>query len=328
MFVVLIIVSDNGGEATIAGNSYPWRGSKGSYSRGGISGTGIIHSSMIPDTMRGQTYEGQMHITGEYSERLSPHLIHCVLYIYLDWLPTFMGLATGGLWNGSLTNATLDGVDMWDSIMTNGDSPREEIVHFANGYGSISMNYKMYKLDKEVEPPGFANSVYAFKKDLDSSATDYQCEYPSLMDSYEEEIEIYNANKPLSIFSTDSSLTSSIKKALKQLLPVNGLSTTDLNNYAYKGFQLLGMMALLGCVFIFVRIVKSNRMNNQASYEIPMNDKSLIIRGSPGIKSSYGIADDEEGSGFEGSGSESERSFLLHQNRNGQVRADSIGAIL
>ena len=82
---IMVLVSDNGGEATVKGNSYPYRGNKGSVYRGGVSATGFVHSKLLPASARGSKYYGQMHVT--------------------DWLPTLMGLATGGAWTGSLTGA-------------------------------------------------------------------------------------------------------------------------------------------------------------------------------------------------------------------------------
>jgi arylsulfatase B/arylsulfatase I/J len=61
---VLVISSDNGGENTVKGNNYPYKGAKGAYTRGGVSGTALIHSPLIPDAVRGTTYYGQSHITG------------------------------------------------------------------------------------------------------------------------------------------------------------------------------------------------------------------------------------------------------------------------
>ena len=61
---ILIIVSDNGGEPTVKGNSYPFIGNKGSFFRGGLSGTGFIHSKLLPDNVKGKAYFGQMHVTG------------------------------------------------------------------------------------------------------------------------------------------------------------------------------------------------------------------------------------------------------------------------
>ena len=64
---VMFIVSDNGGEGTVSGNSYPFRGHKGSYFRGGITTTAIVHStSILPEEVRGQSYNGLMHVTGDF----------------------------------------------------------------------------------------------------------------------------------------------------------------------------------------------------------------------------------------------------------------------
>jgi arylsulfatase A-like enzyme len=65
--VVFVIASDNGGDPLISGSSYPYRGSKGSYSRGGVSSTAIVISSLIADELKGTTYDGMMHITGTCS---------------------------------------------------------------------------------------------------------------------------------------------------------------------------------------------------------------------------------------------------------------------
>ena len=135
---VLVLVSDNGGEASVKGNSYPFLGNKGSYFRGGMSGTGFIHSKLLPESVRGQKYEGQMHVT--------------------DWLPTLMGLATGNEWSGSLFGAELDGVDQWNAISNAGStvdngwlgtaplvpSPRSEIVHYHDGKVVSSVQIDMW----------------------------------------------------------------------------------------------------------------------------------------------------------------------------------------
>jgi arylsulfatase B len=61
---ILVIASDNGGDPLISGSSYPFRGAKGSYSRGGVSATAVVISSMIPEALKGTVYPGNMHITG------------------------------------------------------------------------------------------------------------------------------------------------------------------------------------------------------------------------------------------------------------------------
>eukprot|EP01035_Chromulina_nebulosa_P018292 gene18292-23973_t len=104
---VIIIAGDNGGERSQSGNSYPFKGHKGSWLRGGISNTAIIHSNLLPSSARGTTYTGHVHIT--------------------DWFPTIMGLATNGEWTGSYSGADIDGVDIWDAVTTNSKSPHTEM---------------------------------------------------------------------------------------------------------------------------------------------------------------------------------------------------------
>lgn len=57
-----------------------------------------------------------------------------------------MGLATGNAWNGGYTGNTIDGIDMWSTIISNTTSPRREIIHFADIYGNYSYQYDNMKL--------------------------------------------------------------------------------------------------------------------------------------------------------------------------------------
>lgn len=57
-----------------------------------------------------------------------------------------MGLATGGAWKGGLEGATIDGVDAWNAITTNSDSPHSEIVHYVDDTGSICIQIDGKKL--------------------------------------------------------------------------------------------------------------------------------------------------------------------------------------
>lgn len=154
-------MSDNGGESTIPGNSVPFRGFKGSYNRGGVSATALIHSQLLPTEIRGSTYDGLLHVS--------------------DWLPTFMGLATDKQWTGSLTGAVLDGMDVWDAITTNSPSPRTEIVHYADGDAGVVLQLGTSKLFAGVVPSDDPVVVYAFEEDLKPDETYHQCENPSLM---------------------------------------------------------------------------------------------------------------------------------------------------
>ena len=65
---VIILASDNGGYAAMPGNNYPYRGSKGTLSRGGDSVPAFVYApnSLMPKSMRGTEYAGQMHVTGKF----------------------------------------------------------------------------------------------------------------------------------------------------------------------------------------------------------------------------------------------------------------------
>jgi len=157
---IMMIVSDNGGVSTIAGTNYPYRGEKGTNFRGGLSTTAIIHGKLVSEEMRGQTWHGQMHVT--------------------DWYPTLMGLATGGGWNGSFTGATLDGRDVWHSIMSDDQSPHDEIIHYHDGQNA-SIQYDFYKLDYGADLVDFVVPAYTFEKDQDPDSASTSCATPSLM---------------------------------------------------------------------------------------------------------------------------------------------------
>ena len=160
---ILIVVSDNGGESNLLGANYPFRGAKGSTYRGGVSVQGFIHSKLITDDMKGQSYHGIVHIT--------------------DWLPTIMGLATNYEWSGSLIGSALDGVDMWETVMNNGSSTHVEILHYADGDSTASIQYKNYKLELGTTSSGYTEVSWIFTKDLKPENSDVRCTNVSLMDS-------------------------------------------------------------------------------------------------------------------------------------------------
>ena len=105
---LLIIASDNGGEARVSGNNFPLRGSKGDLFEGGIRVHALLRSSKIPKEMRGTSFGGIFHVT--------------------DWLPTILSgyLARGDVLNG----VTLDGVDQWGALIGNSArKPRDNMVY-------------------------------------------------------------------------------------------------------------------------------------------------------------------------------------------------------
>eukprot|EP01035_Chromulina_nebulosa_P020599 gene20599-26708_t len=144
---ILIISGDNGGNSDIEGNSYPFLGHKDTFFRGGISNTAIINSPLLPDAARGLKYYGQVHIT--------------------DWLPTLMGLATDGAWTGSLNEAAIDGVDVWDAIVTNSESPKHEIV-FTNDGTACAMQYDNVTYLNGVPSTASYTPEFSFTSDQDS----------------------------------------------------------------------------------------------------------------------------------------------------------------
>jgi arylsulfatase A-like enzyme len=63
---IMIVASDNGGSSdSTRGTNVPFRGYKYDYYRGGLSVNAFIHSRLLPNSVRGTTYDGQMHVTGE-----------------------------------------------------------------------------------------------------------------------------------------------------------------------------------------------------------------------------------------------------------------------
>eukprot|EP01035_Chromulina_nebulosa_P016905 gene16905-22394_t len=184
---ILIFASDNGGTAelndNVVGNSVPFRGHKFSFNRGGISAPAFIHSPLIPESARGSEYNGLMHVT--------------------DWLPTLMGLATEGAWSGSYIDNAIDGVDMWDAIITGSDSPKQEIVNYISESGLYASYQYVEKLEAKI------NEYSSLIASADNAATsktvvqlsvwnDCDCVKPWVDDtSSAREIEqIYNPSNP------------------------------------------------------------------------------------------------------------------------------------
>ena len=162
---VLIVASDNGGAQTAtAGTNVPYRGYKGDYWRGAMSVNAFIHSPLIPVNARGTQYDGQMHVS--------------------DWLPTLMGLATKNTWTGSLAgpDIVIDGQDMWEAIVTGGESPRHEILHMIKAGGeTYAIQYDMVKLDMNNDVASFGTVSITYASDFAPQNKHTTCEGPSMM---------------------------------------------------------------------------------------------------------------------------------------------------
>jgi hypothetical protein len=91
-----------------------------------------------------------------------------------------MGLASGGLWNSSYRGAEIDGVDMWDAITTNGESPRSEIVHYYDGT-TISLQMGDVKFIGSGYGQETHDPTYVFEEDQNPDSSVTSCENPSLM---------------------------------------------------------------------------------------------------------------------------------------------------
>jgi hypothetical protein len=215
----------------VEGSNYPWRGGKGATTRGGVSVTAMVHSSLIPSNMQGQSYGGLMHIT--------------------DWLPTLMHIATDGQWTGSLTNAELDGLDMWEAILTNATSPRIEIVHYADGNKTVTLQQSNMKFAVIGAISRTTTPVYTFASDLMPQSQRYQCSDASLMDS-----------------ATDKDTSSTrvvFWRWLLKHLTYQSMATSLASNYK---ILVLGMLALIvtatiAMVVIFSKMFFDRRLRNR-----------------------------------------------------------------
>ncbi|XP_041970965.1 arylsulfatase B-like [Aricia agestis] len=99
---IIVFVSDNGaptvGQFNNRGINLPFRGKKETPWEGAVRVPALIwHSSLRPKVWR-----GMMHIT--------------------DWLPTLVAAAGGSV------DDTIDGLNQWDSIVTDGTSNRKEVL--------------------------------------------------------------------------------------------------------------------------------------------------------------------------------------------------------
>ncbi|XP_011505473.1 PREDICTED: arylsulfatase I [Ceratosolen solmsi marchali] len=113
---IIVVSTDNGGPAQgfnfNAASNWPLRGVKDTLFEGGVRGVGLIWSKHLnnPGRISNQT----LHIT--------------------DWLPTLLS-AAGGYPNNS---RNIDGLDVWNALKKNTQSPRKIILHNIDNIKNIS----------------------------------------------------------------------------------------------------------------------------------------------------------------------------------------------
>ena len=63
---IFIVSADNGG-APCGGSNYPLKGCKGTFFEGGVRALAFANGGLLPDSMRGKTTNGFIHIADWYS---------------------------------------------------------------------------------------------------------------------------------------------------------------------------------------------------------------------------------------------------------------------
>ena len=105
---IMVVSADNGG-AECGGSNYPLKGAKGTMFEGGVRSLAFANGGALPDTMRGKTSEGFIHIA--------------------DWYPTFCKMAGVDPSDSGTGKFSVDGLDVWPIISgENTTSQHEEIV--------------------------------------------------------------------------------------------------------------------------------------------------------------------------------------------------------
>ncbi|CRL00636.1 CLUMA_CG013896, isoform A [Clunio marinus] len=122
---IIVFSTDNGGPAAgfnlNAASNFPLRGVKNTLWEGGLRGAGFIWSP---------------HLNSR--EIISEQMIHIS-----DWLPTLYHAAGG---DASILR-DIDGINMWDVLSENLQSPRSEILHnIDNIWGSSAITIDKWKL--------------------------------------------------------------------------------------------------------------------------------------------------------------------------------------
>lgn len=103
---ILVFSTDNGGNLGGSGINYPLRGGKYTFWQGGVRGLGFVAGGLVPQHLRGSTWEGSVHVA--------------------DWYATFTALA--GVDTSDSGLLPVDGIDVSKALLSGGPSPRQEVV--------------------------------------------------------------------------------------------------------------------------------------------------------------------------------------------------------
>ncbi|CAH2105720.1 unnamed protein product [Euphydryas editha] len=130
---IIVFISDNGGITSGISVNYainwPLRGLKMSPFEGGIRVNGLVWSKNL--TEGEHLWRGYMHVS--------------------DWLPTLSSAV------GLDPPPNIDGVDLWNSIVSNKESKRDVIFEINDYTGFMAIISDDYKLVTGVVPPDYSN---------------------------------------------------------------------------------------------------------------------------------------------------------------------------
>ena len=150
---LMVVSADNGG-APCAGSNYPLKGSKMTMFEGGVRSLAFANGGALPDSMRGKTSEGFIHIA--------------------DWYPTFCKMAGVDPSDSGPGKFPVDGLDVWPIISgENATTQHEEIVlgynysYYAHSTPTGAIIVGEYKLISGTQDHGCDNLMF--------TSLDYPC---------------------------------------------------------------------------------------------------------------------------------------------------------
>lgn len=136
---VLVVTSDNGGPLPHTYN-WPLRGGKHTYWEGGIRGEAFIHSELLPEKVRGKSWDGLVHTS--------------------DWYTTFVTGLAGTPLPSNTGPRPVDGVNIWPALISGGTSPRTEVIsQVQNEYWNDTQVIRRGNFKLLIGNPGDSNRI-------------------------------------------------------------------------------------------------------------------------------------------------------------------------